>query len=110
MKIKALLPVFLLASSLSQAALQNTITVTTTVDENGTGSACSLREAVQAVISKAAYGGCAAGSRLGDPRQGIKRRRRTIELASAMVGYNHTIDTVRHRFCGVFWVEDALKN
>ena len=43
-------------------------------------------------------------------RQLVEGRAAAVELASAMVGYNHTIDTVRHRFCGVFWVEDALKN
>lgn len=63
MKMKALLPVLLLATSAANAALTNTITVTTLLDENGTGSACSLREAVQAVINRAAFGGCPAGSR-----------------------------------------------
>lgn len=47
-----------------QAATTATITVTTFEDQDGGGSACSLREAVQAVQTKVAYGGCPAGSRL----------------------------------------------
>ena len=39
-----------------------TITVTTTADEYGTGSQCSLREAIQAANQDIAFGGCAAGS------------------------------------------------
>lgn len=43
-----------------------TITVTTTADEDGGNpAACSLREAVTAVNSKLAYGGCPAGARVG---------------------------------------------
>ena len=38
-----------------------TIPVTTTADEYGTGSGCSLREAVQAANDNAAFGGCPAG-------------------------------------------------
>lgn len=39
-----------------------TITVNTTVDENGTGANCSLREAVNAANTDAAFGGCTAGA------------------------------------------------
>ncbi len=35
--------------------------VTTTADENGTGSACSLREAITAANTNLAFGGCGAG-------------------------------------------------
>ncbi len=38
------------------------ISVTTTVDEDGTGADCSLREAVRAANTDGAYGGCPAGS------------------------------------------------
>jgi CSLREA domain-containing protein len=44
---------------IAQAA---TITVTTTADEYDTGSACSLREAIQAANDDAAFGGCSAGT------------------------------------------------
>lgn len=65
--IKILAPALLLSAGMVvHATLQNVITVTTTADENGGGSACSLREAVQAVINKAAYGGCAPGSNTAD--------------------------------------------
>lgn len=39
-----------------------TITVNTLVDENNTGTNCSLREAITAANSNAAFGGCSAGS------------------------------------------------
>ena len=42
-------------------ALAATITVTTSADELGTGSACALREAIQAANTNAAFGGCPAG-------------------------------------------------
>ncbi|MGB2895685.1 MAG: CSLREA domain-containing protein, partial [Anaerolineales bacterium] len=42
------------------------INVTTTVDEYGTGSGCSLREAIQAANTNLPYGGCQAGSGLFD--------------------------------------------
>ena len=38
------------------------ITVNTTVDEYGTGTDCSLREAIQAANTDTAFGGCTAGS------------------------------------------------
>ena len=38
------------------------IVVTTTADEFGTGAGCSLREAIQAVNTGAAFGGCPAGT------------------------------------------------
>lgn len=40
----------------------STITVTTTADEFGSGSGCSLREAIHAANTDAAFGGCPAGS------------------------------------------------
>ncbi len=39
-----------------------TITVTTTADQDGTGSACALREAIVAARDNVAYGGCIAGT------------------------------------------------
>jgi len=39
-----------------------TIVVNTTADEFGSGSDCSLREAIQAANTNSAYGGCPAGS------------------------------------------------
>jgi len=39
-----------------------TITVTTTADEYGAGAGCSLREAIRAANSNAAFGGCSAGA------------------------------------------------
>src|SRR5437660_8133824 len=38
------------------------ITVNTTVDEDNTGTNCSLREAIVAANTDAAFGGCTAGS------------------------------------------------
>jgi CSLREA domain-containing protein len=38
------------------------ITVNTSADENNTGAGCSLREAITAANTDAAYGGCTAGS------------------------------------------------
>ncbi|MDX6637428.1 MAG: hypothetical protein QOJ01_939 [Solirubrobacterales bacterium] len=43
-------------------ALAATIKVNTTADEYGSGTACSLREAISAAESDAAFGGCTAGS------------------------------------------------
>ena len=40
----------------------STITVNTNIDENNVGAGCSLREAITAANTDAAYGGCAAGS------------------------------------------------
>ena len=46
----------------AQPAYALTITVTTTADEFGTGSDCSLREAIVAANIDVAFGGCTAGS------------------------------------------------
>ena len=47
----------------SRAFAQTTITVNTPADEfGGVGSGCSLREAIQAANTNAAFGGCPAGS------------------------------------------------
>ena len=43
-------------------AFAASITVDTTVDEFGTGTSCSLREAIQAANTDTAFGGCVAGS------------------------------------------------
>ncbi len=67
-------PRFLLAAALvagaiaagtlgfSRSAQAATITVNTTADEYNTGPACSLREAIRAANTDAAFGGCPAGS------------------------------------------------
>jgi CSLREA domain-containing protein len=49
-------------SSFSQAVPATAITVTTTVDEYGTGADCSLREAITAANTDAPFGGCPAGN------------------------------------------------
>ena len=51
-----------LAVAFPSPARAATITVSTQVDEAGTGADCSLREAVQAANTNAAYGGCPAGA------------------------------------------------
>ena len=58
---------FLALASPASAAL---ITPTTTVDEFNTGSACSLREAIEAANTNAAFGGCPAGSGADEIRLG----------------------------------------
>jgi CSLREA domain-containing protein len=45
-----------------RAAHATLISVTTTADENGSGAACSLREAIKAANNNAPFGGCPAGS------------------------------------------------
>src|SRR5262245_2125441 len=45
----------------ADAALASTVTVTTTADQFGTGPECSLREAIQAANTDAAFGGCPSG-------------------------------------------------
>lgn len=58
---KTLVAVLLTLGGMTQA-VANTITVTTVADEDGTNSSsCSLREAIKAAESNAAYGGCSAG-------------------------------------------------
>ena len=51
-----------LQAGFGQPAHAATITVNTTADEFGTGAGCSLREAIQAANTDAAFGGCTAGS------------------------------------------------
>ncbi len=46
------------ARSPSSISVTQSISVTTTADEFGTGSQCSLREAVQAINTAASFGGC----------------------------------------------------
>src|SRR5512140_1064461 len=52
----------MLATVPPRPAFAASITVNTTADENGTGANCSLREAITAANTNAAFGGCAAGS------------------------------------------------
>jgi CSLREA domain-containing protein len=51
-----------LAGLLTAPVRAASIAVNTTVDEFNTGAACSLREAVVAANTDAAFGGCPAGS------------------------------------------------
>lgn len=58
--IRSTLPLILALTSMHVAA--RTISVTTTADQDGSDTAsCSLREAVKAVNTSIAYGGCPAG-------------------------------------------------
>ena len=50
------------ALGFTRSAQAATITVNTTADEYNTGPACSLREAIRAANTDAAFGGCPAGS------------------------------------------------
>ena len=50
------------ASEFSSGSGSGGLVVNTLVDENDTGSDCSLREAITAANTNAAFGGCAAGS------------------------------------------------
>jgi CSLREA domain-containing protein len=50
--------VLLLAVAVVPVYTQGTINVTTTADEFGTGGACSLREAVEAIDTGGDFGGC----------------------------------------------------
>jgi CSLREA domain-containing protein len=58
----ALLVSLLVSGLIVTPAYAAGITVNTTADENNTGAACSLREAITAANTDAAYGGCTAGS------------------------------------------------
>ncbi|HEX6592525.1 MAG TPA: CSLREA domain-containing protein, partial [Moraxellaceae bacterium] len=71
------------AFSCAVASADVTITVTTVADEDGVGSACSLREAIKAVNTHAPWGGCPAGSRNSDNT--IKLSASTYVLASELV-------------------------
>ncbi len=51
---------------LAAPAAAATITVTTSADENGTGAACSLREAIATANTNADTGGCAHSGSFGD--------------------------------------------
>jgi CSLREA domain-containing protein len=56
---------FLACCALAPTAQATTIAVTTTQDQFGEdGTACGLREALQAAVTDAAFGGCPAGSTL----------------------------------------------
>ena len=87
--IAALVGVAAVAAAPS-GALGATIGVTTTADEFGPGSSCSLREAVSAANDDAAFGGCPAGG----PEDTIKlppgtyRLTRTGAELGPVVGFN----------------------
>lgn len=67
-KLRPLLAALLvLAAGVPRAALVTTLVVTTTEDEDGGNpAACSLREAVKAVNTRAPFGGCPAGNAFTD--------------------------------------------
>ncbi|MEX0990711.1 MAG: choice-of-anchor Q domain-containing protein [Actinomycetota bacterium] len=62
--IRAAFVLTLVASALMFAAPASaaTITVNTLADQYGTGAECSLREAIQAVYTNSAFGGCQQGA------------------------------------------------
>ncbi|HQU83394.1 MAG TPA: CSLREA domain-containing protein, partial [Pyrinomonadaceae bacterium] len=62
MFLKTLFIAFITLFIAQGASFAATITVNTTVDENGTGANCSLREAINAANTDAAFGGCTAGA------------------------------------------------
>jgi len=67
-----------------------TISVNTTTDEYGTGSGCSLREAVQAANGDAVFGGCPAGS--GDDLITLPAGTYTLSIAGTGEDANATGD------------------
>lgn len=71
-------------------ALAATITVTTTEDEYGGGPLCSLREAIEAANTDAAFGGCPAGS--GPDTIVLKPETYTLTRAGASEDLNATGD------------------
>jgi CSLREA domain-containing protein len=71
-----------LTASPAQAA---TIDVTTTADDYNTGATCSLREALQAANTDAAYGGCAAGSGADTIRLGTTQQTYNLTRATNLV-------------------------
>lgn len=88
---KNILALLLALGGMTQA-VANTITVTTTADEDGTNSAaCSLREAIKAAESNAAYGGCSAGGGRSDI---IELAEATYNLLTALPEI-HTSLTIR---------------
>ncbi len=73
----------LLALSAVPASAQGTIDVTTTADEFGTGSACSLREAIEAINTGGSFGGC---DNTGGTADTIQLRARTYTLTRLAAG------------------------
>jgi CSLREA domain-containing protein len=61
-RLIAVVAVLAVSFALTPAAQAATIAVNTTADEYNTGTACSLREAIQAANDDAPFGGCSAGS------------------------------------------------
>ena len=91
--VPALLVVLLLLAGLlvpTRAAYAATITVTTTADEFGNGAGCSLREAIQAANTDAAFGGCPAGS--GDDTITLPAGTYTLTLVGSADDLNQTGD------------------
>jgi len=70
----------LVMATASEAA---TINVDTTTDEYGEGSGCSLREAVEAANSNAAFGGCPAGEDASTDVIMLPGGRHTLSLGGA---------------------------
>lgn len=81
---------FLWGSSPVQPALAATIDVNTTADEFGTGTDCSLREAIQAANTDTAFGGCSAGS--GDDIINLPAGTYTLSISGSGENSNATGD------------------
>ncbi len=88
----------LLAVAAVPAYAQGTIDVTTTADEFGTGSACSLREAVEAINTGLSFGGC---SNPGGTADTIELQALTYTLTRLAAG-NYSTNTQ-----GSLYIEDA---
>src|SRR4051794_9956896 len=78
------------ALGLVRPAYAATITVTTTTDEFGGGAGCSLREAIQAANTDAAFGGCSAGS--GDDTIALPAGTYILSIAGANDDLNQSGD------------------
>jgi len=82
--------VWLLLLALSTAptdAQGGTITITTTADQYGTGTACSLREAIEAINTSTSFGGC---DNSGGTADTIQLRARTYTLTILASGNHYT--------------------
>lgn len=85
-----LLILSLLMSSQVYSAIN--INVTTTNDEFGENTAnCSLREAIQAVNTRTAFGGCRAGERFGTNRIILEEKEYLLTRGALMVSADVTI-------------------
>jgi len=81
----------LLTLTVPWLAMAATITVTTTTDEFGTGANCSVREAIQAANTNAAFGGCTTGA-AGMDTINIPANIYTLAIAGADEDFNATGD------------------